>query len=293
AESVKSGDTAKGAIAFNNGPVQAAALEIDTAVGAASGAQLARALVVVSALAMAGAALLLVLRRVRARSETSAIHHVSLRAVVVSACVTLIVGALLALVTATRAASVTASGNPLSAAVSSPFGTWALVALAAAAVILASALVPAAWKRLAAVIVVVVASLVLVAGFAQAGTPQPPPAEQDQKLPVGNGLQLSARITPAAVGYNTFVVGVAGPKEALAPPTGDPPFLLLRPLDGRIGTMRVQLYPQPDGGLKAENVLIPFEGRWRADLSGSTGLPADSPATFDFNIQPNPRLTNG
>ena len=293
AESVDDRDVGKGAITFEVGQGGGAVLDVGGATSAARVAEFSRVLVVVASLTVFASAVLLLIRGLRRRGSGESSRVVPVRAVVVAGGAALVVGGALGLVMTMRNVSITSSGSAISNALGTTFGTWSLVAILVGGIAIAAAVVrkPGVFDKAASGLVAV-ASLALVAGLVQAAPPAIPEGDFDQRVPVGDGLQLSVRVSPAAVGRNDFTIGIGGPSEAMTPATGEPPALSFRPLDGSIGAIQVPLVEQEDGGLVATSVLLPAAGRWRGELVGSTGLPADE-GVFDFNVQPNPRLTDG
>ncbi len=292
-KSQDSTDTVSGAIAFDSGEVANATLDIAAATTAARIGELSRTLVITAAMTILGCAVVLLIRMMRRKADHDSSGVVPVRAVAVAGGAATALGGALALFMMMRGVSITGSGNAFSGAVATTFGVVSIAAIGVGVVAILFALRPLTGKAGVVITTAVgLGSVLLVVGFAQAVPPSIPEGDSDQRLPVGNGLQLSARVSPAAVGRNDFTIGVAGPREEMLAATDAPPMLSLRPLDGSIGTIRVPLVEQDDGGLAADRVLIPSQGRWRAEMSGSTGLPPGT-GVFDFNVQANPRLTDG
>lgn len=295
AKSVRTGDVSSGSTTVEVGQTSNSTLDTAAATSAARGGELARTLIVVAAIALAIAGIGWWWRTRRRRSADHEDEVVPWQWVLVASGAALALGGALALVMLALSASVLAEGSPWLAAVSTSLGSWAIASLILGVLVCVAAPQLDRLRKwtAAAAIAFAVCAVILVGGAVNAATPALPEPDFEARLPIGNELQLSAGVSPSAVGLNTIAVGIAGPAKNLAPPSAKPPLLLLRPLDGAVGTMSYALTEQDDGGLAARDVLIPFPGRWRAELAGSTGVPAETQAVFDFNVQPNPRLTNG
>jgi hypothetical protein len=140
----------------------------------------------------------------------------------------------------------------------------------------------------AAVLALAVSAIALT-GAATAARPEPVAADAQKQVLLDGGGQVSLTIAPSAVGANTASVSL---RDVDSVPD-DRPVLVLRPLDGRIGPLRVPLRAAGDGGLVAERVLLPFAGRWRSQIEGVSGITADDPAVLDFDVIPNAEVQGG
>ncbi len=259
-------------------------LDANRAVSAASGSELGVALTAVALIAATLAILALLIRNRRSNPDGSRQPIVPIPAIVVAAGTVAVLGAAIGIAMGMRGRAAIAGGGALDQLASSTFALWSLVALIVAVAMIALAgRVRRGTAGLTVGIALVICGLVSTVGVATADQPAPPADPVAVRALLDNGGQVSLSLDPAAVGANSATVQMGGLGDDLGSPV-----LLLRPLDGRIGTMRIPLEPAAGGDFTARDVLIPFPGRWRGQVEGVPGIAEDDPALFDFDIQATP-----
>jgi hypothetical protein len=130
--------------------------------------------------------------------------------------------------------------------------------------------------------------VIVLGGVASAALPQPPAGDVDLRTSTESGVQASLTLSPAAVGRNALAVQLGG-----MPSAADQPLLMVRPLDGRVNSKNFPLAPEGDGVYVSDDVVLPFSGRWRAEIRAVPGATAEDPLVVDFDVQSNPGAVDG
>lgn len=274
------GDPVSGSIAFDVGPAATGSLPIGRLAAASTGGALATALVGVG-LAVAALVALLIARGARIRSDA---HRVPLPAVLIGAAAVALIGALGGLWMVQRSRSAIGAGDADTTQLWIAFAAAAIIAFAAAVLARAAG---RRWPIGAAI--AVLAALGAVASLLAPPLPEAA-AAVDSRLLLDGGAAVDVGVEPGAVGRNRVLVSVQGVEAAA---TDTVPVLVLRPLDGSLGPMRVPLVVGPDGTAATDALLLVLPGRWRGQVEGLPGIAADEPVLFDFSVQPNPGVAGG
>lgn len=264
----------RGSITFDVGGATTPALDVAGIARAAEASTLALALLAAGVVALIAAMATGVLVRRRRQAGSPTIGAISIGAAGAVA-----VGAALGLVAVL--------GQPGGDAA---YVVACVIALVGAALALV-AVRPAVAPRVAAVaaVLAIAASAIALAGAASAARPEPVAPDFQKQVFLQQGGQVSLTMSPSAVGANTATIALSDIDSA----SRDQPVLVLRPLDGRIGPMRVPLRAADDGTLLAERVLLPFAGRWRCQVEGISAITEDDPAVLDFDVIPNEEVQSG
>lgn len=278
-----SGDPISGSVAFAVGSAPPR-LDADRAISAASGAELGIALTAVSLLAAILAILALLIRTRRTSADGSRQPIVPIAAIVVAAGAAAALGAGIGIAMGMRGRAAIAGGGAVDQLSSSSFALWSLAALViAVAIITLAGRVGRGTSGIAVGVGLVIAGLVATVGVATADQPSPPADPVAVRTLLDNGGQVSLGLDPGAVGLNSATVQMGGLGDDLGEPA-----LVVRPLDGRVGPLRIPLEAAAGGDFTARDILLLFPGRWRGQIEGVPGITADDPALFDFDIQATP-----
>lgn len=273
-----------GAITFDVGSSPSPSLNAAGAESASAGSSLARSTAVV-ALAVLLAGLVLI---VRARGVRAQPRQLPASAFVGGASAALALAGALGLVFGTRSATITGRSLPL-------FTALCVLAIVLAGGVLLTWRLPRIRGR-PAVAAGAASALALGLAFVTAGLPKPIEGDFEARAPLAGALQASVRISPGGVGANALTLDIGGPPDAVrrARDAGDlsTVFALVRPLDGRIGPMRIPITPAgTEGGFRADALLLPTAGRWRAELHGIPSASQTGVTVFDFTVQPNAEVS--
>lgn len=264
----------RGSITFDAGGASTGTLDVAGIARAAEASALALVLLVTSLVALTAATVLGFALRRRRASRTTA-----LTGIIVGAAAAVTIAALLGLI-----ATVGQSGD------------FVIFAAACVAAIIGALLgvgairtsdSPRTVVALSALSVVV--SAVALVGATVADRPVPVAPDAQKQVLLDQGGQVSLTMAPSAVGANAVTVGLRDVEES----PDDRPVLILRPLDGRIGPMRIPLTRADDGAYGADRVLLPLAGRWRSQVEGVSGITEDDPAVLDFDVIPNEEVQDG
>jgi hypothetical protein len=263
----------RGSLSFDAGGATTSALDVAGIARAAEASSLALALLGASIAALIAVTAAVAVRRRRGATTQT------LAAIAIGAAAAVAVGALLGIV-----AVLGQPGGHL------PFAAGCAAAIVGAALGLAALrTAPGSRAALTAHVLAIAVSAAALAAAAAAERPEPVAADAQKQVLLDQGGQVSLTMAPSAVGANAATIGLRDIDVA----PGDQPVLVLRPLDGRIGPLRVPLQAADGGSLIADRVLLPFPGRWRGQLEGIGSITEDDPAVLDFDVIPNEEVQDG
>lgn len=280
-------------------PIRAEALDVDGAIVASMGGELAAGLMLAATLVIVIAALAALtirfqaFRRTKKNLSTAAVSRLPWDAVVAAGGAVAIIGGAVGLWSSLSSDSIM-GGAGLSATLASPFGINSLSAMLFGAFCIVFYFQRRAIRRVpfsAALIVAFAASGIFVTASSVPDI-QRPQRSVEALVSVNSLVQGAVAVVPGAAGSNEVRIGLTGSDqdvEALrrAIETGDAT-VSMRSLGLGLESNSVTLRPDGDGGFVASNVIAEADGRWRVQFNLAANLDT---VIADVTLQPNPAVT--